>query len=210
MAVWEQVNHDDADLRDRTYLASLIMMSERSTELFEDLVQVFFERDVCDLSHVKLLTESSLLDLFAHPSFNVSRVRLNGCVNLSARFVHFLAGERHFLTEILLASTMVDDTAVRFLCKNCLHLECVDLSNCVNVHDACVRYLAALPNLCRCYLRGCDLSDRPLLECVAVEQTFPRLQMLDVSMVNRITFTACHTVQVWVKRQVGLLLLLLL
>lgn len=196
MSVWEMVNHELPSLGDRTYLASLIMMSEYSPEvLFEDVLQVFYQRDLIDLSGVRDLTESSLVDLFSNEQFAVTRVRLNGCVELTSRFLVFVATETPFLTEICLSGTKVDDSAVRVMCKKCLHLELVDLSMCANVHDGCCRFLATLPNLKQLFVRGCDLSDRPLREVVACNEHFVSLALLDISLANRITYTACHELQ---------------
>ena len=58
-----------------------------------------------------------------------------------------------------------------------------------------MRFLASLPNLKRVLLRGCDLSDRPLREVVAAQQHFVTLDLIDISLVNRITYTACHELQ---------------
>lgn len=49
-----------------------------------------------------------------------------------------------------------------------LHLAKLDVSNCANVHDACVKFMAPLPNLRECLMRGCDLSDGPLRDVVTV------------------------------------------
>jgi hypothetical protein len=81
------------------------------------------------------------------------------------------------------------------MCKQCLHLETVDFSGCPNIRDTVFRFLVGLPNLRAAALRGCDLSDRPLLEVVASDANFRALRRLDVSQVNRITFTACHQLQ---------------
>lgn len=120
--MWDLVVHENPSRADRIFLASMIMMAEHSNDLFEDLLQVFYGRPVCNLSDTAI-SESAFSNLANNERFCLSGLNVSNCSRLSCDVILHLSSSCDFLVDLRVAGIPLRDGDVRMLCKRFKLLE---------------------------------------------------------------------------------------